>query len=79
MVCLDDRETLVARFDASYFSLMEEGRLGLARDEIAQSGMAIDEVVLSGLAMVELRRRVKSNLAGAVVGAVGGFCLGYFL
>ncbi len=54
MVCLDEEEQLVMRFEANRFALNKEGKFELSP---AVTGVLMDELVVSGLAMIEYRRK----------------------
>ena len=71
MLCLDQREQLVARFQRSGWAMSKEGKLELSP---GVSGVLMDEIITSGIAMVEYARRQRSAGAGAAGagGAAGG-------
>ena len=59
MICIDEKEQLFARFQASGWDRKFELSPGVG-------GVLMDEIVVSGIAMVELRRRQnRSAAAGA--------------
>ena len=68
MLCLDQREQMVARFQHSGWAMKKEGKFELSP---GVSGILMDEIVTSGVAMVEYLRRQRASSAGAA-GAAGG-------
>ena len=72
MVCLDEKEMPIARFEASHFSMRDRGRLELVgMGPAAQGGAAMDEIVVTGLALAEHRRRQNNRSSGGGAGGVG--------
>lgn len=69
MLCLDQREQLIARFESSNWAMKKEGKFELSP---GVSGVLMDEIVASGIAMVEQRRRQKKNSAAASASAGSG-------
>lgn len=69
MLCLDNREQLVAKFESSNWAMKKEGKLELGA---GVEGILMDELVVSGIAMVEHRRRKKNASSSAAAGSAGG-------
>ena len=63
MLCLDQNEQQLARYDCSTFALMKEGKVELAP---GVDGPLMDELLVSGIAMLEYKRREdeKNSTAG---------------
>ncbi len=67
MICLDEREQLVARFKSSGGAMKKEGKFELGE---GVNGVLMTEVVVSGIAMYEYMRRQR-NCSSAAAGAAG--------
>ena len=65
MLCIDEKEQLFARFQASGWAMKKDGKFELSPEV---GGVLMDEIVVSGIAMVELRRRRNRSAAGAAAG-----------
>lgn len=61
MLCIDEKEQLFARFQASRSSMKKERKFELSP---GVGGVLMDEIVVSGIAMVELMRRAAAAGAG---------------
>ena len=71
MVCLDGREQIVARFEASTWAVKKAGKFDLG-PSVRENGPAMDEVVVVGVAMLEDRRRKNSGSSGGAGGGGAG-------
>lgn len=70
MVCLDEREQLVARFESCAWAMKKAGKLELSG---GINGVLMTEIVISGIAMIEYMRR-KRKSSSAAAGSAGGSC-----
>ena len=66
MLCLDQREQLVAKFLMANWAMKKGGKFELSP---GVNGMLMDEIVTSGIAMVEWRRKQRAASSAAAGGA----------
>ncbi|KAL9131000.1 MAG: hypothetical protein Q9217_000942 [Psora testacea] len=64
MICLDENEMPVARFDVSNWSVRKKGKLELVGHGVTENGLGMDETVMAGVALMELRKRRNGNSGG---------------
>lgn len=58
MLCLDEREQLVARYGESDWAMKKVGKFELG---LGVNGVLMTEIVTSGVAMIEYMRRQQSS------------------
>ena len=68
LVCLDEKEMPVAKYEAKNWSKKQWGSLELVGFG-AKGGPAMDEIVVSAIAMAEYRRRQQGSSAGGGAGS----------
>ena len=69
MVCLDEKEMPVARFDQTHWAVKKAGKLEL--NPPVASGVFMDEIIVSGVATMEYNRRQRRSAAAGGGGGGG--------
>ena len=73
MLCLDQREQLIARFSSSNWAMKKDGKIELSP---GVQGVLMDEIVVSGFAMIEHKIRQSRASAGAAGGGGAAAAIG---
>lgn len=71
LICLDEGQQAVARFESSGWAMKKEGKFELTP---GVNGVLMTEIVTSGIAMVEYRRRQRKKSSAGGGASAGASC-----
>ncbi len=69
LVCVDEREVVVARFESGSWAVSKLGMIELAQ---GVDGGLLEEIIVSGVAMIQLVKMTKNMTMGGIAGGAGG-------